>query len=252
MVGWAGWGKAGALPSSPLLSSLPVCTRCGCPRPRPLRASLFAMHPSPPLVAPRRPSPPLVAPRQPSSTLVNPSTLATPASPHPLPSPPPPAVRGAGLPVPLGGHPPPLGRRLPHHLLRSHARPGRLCAEVRAGNGGGWRRRGSDGALPGRGDRCWRNLSAAPSCPLRPPRAACPSGGPWTRRRRRCAPRPSPPPTSRRSGPRTCTLRGWPTAAPSAEPCAAAAAASGCQLGRAAPAMAAPPAGPPRSARAGC
>ena len=51
-----------------------------------------------------------------------------------------------------------------------------------------------------------------------PPTAACPSGGRWTRRRRRCAPAPSPARTSRRSGPRTCTSRGWPTAAQSASP----------------------------------
>lgn len=47
-------------------------------------------------------------------------------------------------------------------------------------------------------------LLLTPHCPL-PLAAAYPSGGRWMRRRKHCAPRPSPAHMSRRSGPRTCT-----------------------------------------------
>ena len=53
-----------------------------------------------------------------------PLSLHASISPHSCP-----AVRGAGLPVPLGRHPPALGCRVPHHLMRCHARPGRLRAQ---------------------------------------------------------------------------------------------------------------------------
>jgi hypothetical protein len=62
--------------------------------------------------------------------------------------------------------------------------------------------------------------SASPHAPPPPTRApsssASPGGGRSTRRRRRCAPAPSRAPTSRRSGPRTCTSQASPTAGLSA------------------------------------
>lgn len=153
-----------------------------------------------------------------------PSTL--PATTSTLPSSPPPSVRGAGLPVPQRGHPPAVGRGLPHHLVRGHPRPGSLCAQVRerCSSWEVWLQwlevpRSAHSFTP---DCSFAHLLSPPDphptpLPSRRP-AACPSGGRWTRRRRRCAPAPSPARTSRRSGPRTCTSRGWPTAAQSASP----------------------------------